>query len=163
MFVAPYILFQDEFYVGGQQYNRYGGVKTDFGYKNIETGNCAIIEIKDAKTPLITKYRNTDEFCISNFLAGGISQILKQKDTLYKDYWNVTRNDPRFNVNNIKSILVIGKMPDDDDQRVAFESFRNELNSVEVITFDELLGKIELQIQIIEGTLFQNGSDLWDN
>ena len=38
--------------------------------------------------------------------------------------------------------------------QAAFDSFRNELKGIEIITFDELLEKIELQIQIMEGTVF---------
>lgn len=156
IFVAPYILFQDEFYVGGKRFDRKGGTYPDFGVKNIKTGNCAIIEIKDAKQPLITGYRQ-NEYRISNELAGAISQILKQKDTLYKQYWNIACDEEHkltFNADNIKSVLIIGKIPQSVVEQATFESFRNELKGVEIITFDELLEKIELQIKIIEGTGF---------
>ena len=156
IFVAPYILFQDEFYVGGQRYDRRGGTYPDFGVRNIKTGNCAIIEIKDAKQPLITSYRK-NEYRISNELAGAISQILKQKDILYKQYWaNAYDVDHKliFNADNIKSVLIIGQIPKLYAEQSTFESFRNELKGVEIITFDELLDKIELQIKIIEGTEF---------
>ncbi len=156
IFVAPYILFQDEFYVGGKCYDRRGGIQPDFGLKNIKTGNCAIIEIKDAKQPLITSYRQ-NEYRISNELAGAISQIIKQKDTLYKQYWTTAYNDEHkliFNADNIKSVLIIGKIPQTVVEQSTFEAFRNELKGVEIITFDELLEKIELQIKIIEGTGF---------
>lgn len=158
LFVAPYILFQNEFYVGGKRYDRKGEKRSDFGYRNIRTGNCAIIEIKDAKQPLISTYREK-EYRISNELAGGISQLLRQKDMLYKQYWNVALDEnhiPKYGANNIKSILIIGTTPQATEERETFESFRNELRGVEVITFDEMLSKIELQIQIMEGTLFLN-------
>lgn len=156
LFVAPYILFQDEFYVGGKRYDRKGEVRSDFGVKNIKTGNCAIIEIKDATKPLISTYRQ-NEYRISGELAGGISQILKQKDLLYKEYWDTSIDEnhiPMYSANNIKSILIIGQTPQGTAEKETFESFRNELKGIEIITFDELLGKIELQIQIMEGTLF---------
>lgn len=156
LFIAPYILFEDEFYVGGKRYDRKGGTSADFGVKNIQTGNCAIIEIKDAIQPLISTYRKK-EYRISDELAGGISQVLKQKDTLYKEYWGTAigaDRTPMFSASNIKSILIIGKTPKEPAEIEAFEMFRNELKGVEVITFDELLAKIDLQISIIEGTLF---------
>ena len=156
IFVAPYILFQDEFYVGGKRYDKKGGVQSDFGLKNIKTGNCAIIEIKDAKQPLIATYRQ-NEYRISNELAGAISQILKQKDLLYKQYWDNAYDAERnliFNADNIKSVLIIGKIPESVVERATFEMFRNELKGIEIITFDELLEKINLQISIIEGTVF---------
>ena len=156
IFVAPYILFQDEFYVGGKRYDRKGGTHPDFGVKNIKTGNCAIIEIKDAKQPLITGYRQ-NEYRISNDLAGALSQILRQKDTLYKQYWTTAYDEEHkliFNADNIKSVLIIGKIPQSIVEQATFETFRNELKGVEIITFDELLEKIELQIKIIEGTGF---------
>ena len=98
-----------------------------------------------------------NEYRISNELAGAISQILKQKDTLYKQYWNTAYDEEHklnFNADNIKSILIIGKIPQLVVEQATFESFRNELKGVEIITFDELLEKIELQIKIIEGTGF---------
>lgn len=156
LFIAPYILFADEFYVGGKRYDRKGGTSTDFGAKNIQTGNCAIIEIKDAKQPIISSYRK-QEYRISGELAGGISQVLKQKDLMYKEYWGNARGENgalMFKASNIKSILIIGKMPKEDEEVEAFEMFRNELKGVEIITFDELLAKIDLQIAIIEGNLF---------
>ena len=156
LFIAPYILFEDEFYVGGKRYDRKGGTSTDFGAKNIQTGNCAIIEIKDAKQPIISSYRQ-QEYRISDELAGGISQVLKQKDLLYKEYWGNARYEDgalMFKASNIKSILIIGKTPKEYGEVEAFEMFRNELRGVEIITFDELLAKIDLQIAIIEGNLF---------
>lgn len=158
LFITPYILFQHEFCVGGQCYTKSGSINTDFGMKNIKTGNCAIIEIKDAKKPLMSKYRS-NEITISNELSGAISQLLKQKDSIYKDYWNVARNrqtkEIDFEANNIKSILIIGQTPKDSLELEVFENFRNELKNIEVLTFDEILSKIELQIKIIEGSIFQ--------
>jgi hypothetical protein BATR1942_00120 len=156
LFIAPYILFQDEFYVGGKRYDRKGEVRADFGVKNIRTGNCAIIEIKDAKQELVTSYR-TGEYRISNALSGALSQVLKQKDTLYKEYWHNVADGSgyvAFSANNIKSILIIGTLPTDEEEIKTFDSFRNELKGIEIITFDELLEKIELQIQIMEGNVF---------
>lgn len=157
LFITPYILFQDEFCVGGQCYSKSGSTNTDFGMQNIRTGNCAIIEIKDAKKPLTERYRS-NEITISNDVSGAISQLLKQKDLLYKSYWNNSRNPQNHNIefeaNNIKSILIIGKTPDDLQEKETFENFRNELKSVEIVTFDELLAKIDLQIKIIEGNVF---------
>ena len=149
-------MIKDEFYIREKKKKKKGGVQADFGLKNIKTGNCAIIEIKDAKQPLIASYRQ-NEYRISNELAGAISQILKQKDLLYKQYWDNAYDDDHnlvFNADNIKSVLIIGKIPESVVERATFEMFRNELKGVEIITFDELFEKIDLQIKIIEGTVF---------
>lgn len=82
---------------------------------------------------------------------------MKQKDALYKDYWQNATDEHgslAFSANNIKSILIIGTLPTNADEIKTFDSFRNELKGIEIITFDELLEKIELQIQIMEGTVF---------
>lgn len=74
-----------------------------------------------------------------------------------KQYWaNAYDADHKliFNADNIKSVLIIGQIPKLYAEQSTFESFRNELKGVEIITFDELLDKIELQIKIIEGTEF---------
>ena len=157
LFISPYILFKDEFYVGGKRYDRTGEVRVDFCAKNIKTNNCAIIEIKDAKQPLVSSYRFS-EYGISNELSGSISQLLRQRDLLYKYYWASALDDGRiaYEANNIKSILIIGRIPNNNEEKTVFENFRNELRSIEIITFDELLDKVNLQIQIIEGALFSN-------
>ena len=153
LFIAPYIMFEDELYVGGKKYDRKGSIHTDFGMKNINSKNCAIIEIKTPTAELVQDYRNDKEFRVSNELAGAISQILKQRDSLFKSYSQNHVNSEHevvYEVNNIKSILIIGKMPSTYAERETFENFRNELRNVEVITFDELLLKIQMQIDIIE-------------
>lgn len=153
LFIAPYILFEDELYVGGKRYNRKGSIDTDFGMRNLNSKNCAIVEIKTPVTTLIQAYRNDNELRISNDLAGAVSQVLKQRDVIFKSYaQNHTNSEHEvvYEVNNIKSILIIGTMPRSYIEREIFENFRNELRNIEIITFDELLGKIQMQIDIIE-------------
>lgn len=153
LFIAPYILFEDEFYVGGKKYDRKGSIDTDFGMRNVKSKNCAIIEIKTPITNLIQQYRNENEIRISNELAGAISQILKQRDSLFKSYFTNHSNSEHevvYEVNNIKSFLIIGKTPESYVDRAIFDNFRNELRNIEIITFDELLSKIQMQIDIIE-------------
>ena len=153
LFISPYIMFEDELYVGGKKYDRKGSIHTDFGMRNINSKNCAIIEIKTPTAVLVQDYRNDKEFRVSNELAGAISQVLKQRDNLFKSYSQNHVNSEHevvYEVNNIKSILIIGKMPSTYAERETFENFRNELRNVEIITFDELLEKVQMQIDIIE-------------
>lgn len=153
LFVAPYVLLGDELYVGGMRYSGKGAVKPDFHMINENTKNIALIEIKSPATSLIEKYRNEGEFRASTDLSGALSQVLKQRDTLYKEYRNVQLDDeekPVFKANNIRCILIIGITPQKAKEKDAFDNFRNELKSIDIITFDELINKISHQIEIIE-------------
>lgn len=152
LFIAPYTLFAEEFYLGGKNYSYKGGIKVDFATINSLTQNCAIIEIKDANQPLIGTYRKDGELRVSDELAGALSQLLKDRDYIYKNFTNIAliNGQLQFKAHNIRSILIIGQNPSDYDQMAMLENFRNELRNVEIITFNELLKKIDLQINMIE-------------
>lgn len=46
-----------------------------------------------------------------------------------------------------KCVIIAGLTPTEERQRRSFEIFRNECKNVEVVTFDELLGKLRVLLQ----------------
>ena len=99
------------------------------------------------------KYRQT--FSLSEDLGGGINQILKQRTELARNYNSLfvksQKDGEPFNANNVECILIIGNVSLlSADEKEAFDTFRNDLRSVHIIGFDELLGKISILLNLFE-------------
>lgn len=150
LFHAPVMFFENRRYVGGKGLDNQGGQYTDLIYKNDITDNIAIIEIKSPVKPLLGRsYRQT--YSLSDELSGGINQLLLQRQTLYQSYANLLLSGERFEANNIECILLIGNVGAlNPQERKAFDTYRNELRSVRIVGFDELLHRIENQLLLLE-------------
>lgn len=154
LFTSPYIYFSEKIYVGGKNiHDKEGGI-ADFAYKN-KIDNICIIEIKTPCKELILQkeYRGINVHNLSEDLIGGINQVLFYKQTLNNNYSQLLLNgNDKFRAINIDSILLIGNLKNlkSDENRKEFENFRNELKSVRIVTFDELLTKIKIMIELLE-------------
>lgn len=149
MFSSPMVFFGQKIYVGGKDLNNKSGKVADFIYKNSFSRSVSIIEIKTHKTPLIIKkpYRKPDVFSVSKELSGAINQVLDQKDVLQKDYYSVIKKSEIESFNPI-CVVLAGKISDLNNNLKSFELFRNNSKDVIVITYDELLKRIETILQI---------------
>lgn len=87
-------------------------------------------------------YRATYSF--SSEMSGAVNQVLNYKDSLTKEFYSLqSKSSPRFEVFNPKCVVIIGKISAMEvDEVAAFERFRNSLNNVTVVTFDELYTRI---------------------
>lgn len=161
----PAMHFKGKSYVGGKALDDKGGKVPDFIYSSPVISNLAIIEIKKPSSELVnnTVYRKPDIFGISTELSGALNQVLSYKETLQNEFLNIKNNTKRLlgkdiNLLNSKCILIIGSVEEfKEDGAVTienklklecFERFRNELRSIEIITFDELFEKIRLFLNI---------------
>ena len=148
IFSQPIILYKDEAYVGGKNLENKGGKISDFLWKNNLTNNISFLEIKTHKTQLLknNSYRGNDVFCISDELSGAISQVLIQRDTLQKGYYEKRNNENnKFKSFNSSCIILIGSIKElTEKQQECFELIRSNSKDVEIITYDELLDKIQL-------------------
>ncbi len=150
MFASPMVFFADKAYLGGKDLNNKKGKVADFIYKNHFSRSMVIIEIKTHKTPLIinTPYRKPDVFSISKDLSGAINQVLDQKDTLQKDYNGVTKG-AEVDSFNPTCIVLAGQISNLKKEHFkSFELFRNNSKDVNIVTYDELLKRIETILQI---------------
>lgn len=150
LFHAPVMFFKGKKYVGGKCLNNHGGQITDYIYKNDLTDNIAIIEIKSpVKEIIASEYRQTYTF--SKELIGAVNQLLKQRDIFNNNYHTLNSQDENhFRACNIEAILVYGKLEGLNNEQInAFERFRNELRSITIITFDELLKRTDNLISLL--------------
>lgn len=149
LFFTPVILFKEKAYIGGKSVDNTGGKIVDFLYQNKITHNISLIEIKTPETKLLGReYRNV--YTISSELSGAINQLLSYKDEIQKNYYTVLR-DETSQLINPKCILIIGKLNDlnmNERGKNSFEIFRRDLKDIEIVTYDELFGKIELFLNL---------------
>jgi hypothetical protein len=144
IFSCPCTIFQDKAYVGGKSISNRNGNVCDFIYQNRLTNNVILIEIKTPNTKIIYRdYRDT--FSFTTELSGAVNQVIHYRDSLMNDYNNLHNSSAReFTAFNPRCVVIIGKIADMDKQQVgAFESYRNSLNNIEIITFDEILQRLK--------------------
>ena len=155
IFSCPFILIGKKFYCGGKEDDDRGGVKGDLLYKNDLTGNLAFVEIKTPETEIIGKqYRGNEDgkdnvvYSMGDELTGGVNQVLNQR----KIYLNTHGDNNGKFLHNAKCILVIGRVDKlkNDDEKKSFELYRSSSKDVELITFDELFGRVQKFLDLLK-------------
>ena len=143
-------------YMGGKRIDNKGSSISDFVYeKGID--NVCIIEIKTPLTKIVEKNKYRDNVYVpSQELISSIVQVKEQKDSFMKDYNAIWRESYEEGINfkafDPKCYLIIGNTSDlDTKQLESFNLFRNELRTVEIITYDELLAKMEILYKALGG------------
>ncbi len=145
-FGYPVVITQDQASVGGRKFSGSGESIADYMVKNSMTNNVAIVEIKTPKTKLLNETPpRTGIFAPSTKLSEAISQVLDQKYKLEQNFAQLQVNSKKYDIEaySIHCCLVIGTLPAGEDKLKSFELFRGNSKNVEVITFDELLRKLE--------------------
>ncbi|MGI6607713.1 MAG: Shedu immune nuclease family protein [Erysipelotrichaceae bacterium] len=144
LFASPCTIFQDKAYVGGKSIDNHKGNLCDFLYQNQITNNVALIEIKTPTTQIIhNRYRQT--FSFSHEMSGAVNQVINYRDSLMKEYNSIRANSrENFSVFNPKCIVIIGRLSSlERGQIAAFENYRNSLNNIEIIAYDEILLRLK--------------------
>lgn len=145
-FGYPVTKVQDQASVGGRKLSGVGEKITDFLVKNSLTNNTAIFEIKTPQTQVLNKraFRN-GVYTPSSDLSGSMNQALDQKYQFQKQVAAIKDSSRLYDIESyaVHCCLIIGQTPNGDDQKKSFEMFRRNSKDVEIITFDELLGKLK--------------------
>lgn len=153
-FGLPVILFRDQVTVGGTKFDGSGGKIADFVMKAGLYGNLAIVEIKTPQTDLVEARSYRDEVhAPSRQLAGAVTQVVDQRYKLQMDIKQKKVDSRQFDVFSygMQCIVIAGRDPGDEAKRKSFELFRNSLKDVNVITFDELLAKLQSLLEFLKG------------
>jgi hypothetical protein len=146
VFAYPIFKLRGHASVGGMKVDGSGEKITDFLFRNIQTGNLALIEIKRPDTPLLwtqKSYRG-GVFRPDGELCGAVTQVLDQRFQLQIDFAAKAYKSKLLNTHPyaIHCIVVAGMTPETDDERKSFELFRNSSKDVSIVTFDETLEKL---------------------
>lgn len=155
-FSYPVVIIKENAYLGGKSIFNKGGHIVDFLFQNKISSNLILVEIKTPTTRILSgKYRD-GIYSVSNDLSGSIGQILCYRDSLEKEYYGLlAKSAIEGTVFNPKCLLVIGNLIHEDFNKAetqSFELFRNDLKSVDIITYDELFEKVRLMSELIQKT-----------
>lgn len=143
VFGMPTTLFRDEVTVGGRGLTGSGDKIVDFMFKNTLTDNIALVEIKRPEMPLFDpkEYRK-GVYGPHKELNKAITQALDQCFHLQSELPTLKNNARQYDLEsyNVRCIVIAGRTPsDDNDKKKSLELFRNNLRSVTIVTYDEIL------------------------
>lgn len=160
-FGYPVVQMGGQISVGGTRFDGGGEKIPDFVVKAAATGNLALVEIKAADAQLFVKrvYRG-GVYAPDVELAGGVNQLLDQRHKLQTHFAAKKVESRLYDVEAyaVEGILVIGRTPDDPNQQKSLELFRHGLKSILVLTYDELLMKLENLRDFLRPPSAQDGS-----
>ena len=145
-FGYPILMVQDKASVGGRKLSGRGDTFTDFLVKNSLTDNTAIVEIKTPDTRLLNdKQYRSGVFVPSRNLSGAVNQALDQKYKFEREIVQFMASSEIYDIKSyaVHCCLIIGKMPEEGEQKKCFELFRRNSKDVDIVTFDELLAKLK--------------------
>jgi hypothetical protein len=154
---------------GGSNFLGKGKQKCDFLLNSeAEIKFTVIVEIKKPSTNLLAVYRKGEKkgqgyryrngaYLLSNELLGGISQVQINCRTWIRNCFNPENND-KLTAENIytvcpKGILIIGntgELMGDREKIDTFQSYRNNINNPEIVTFDELYERAKYIVEHIK-------------
>jgi hypothetical protein len=145
LFAYPVILIKDKAYLGGKNLTNTGGHIVDFLYKLESTGAAAMVEIKTPMTPLLGPTYRGDIYPISTDLTGAIAQALEYRSSLIENIQNLRRGEPTLIASEPYCVVVAGDCAElnSSEKKASFERFRERLNGVRILTFDEVYKRIE--------------------
>jgi hypothetical protein len=148
----PIVIIGEKAYVGGKRVDNRHGNLADFLAQAESTGNALVVELKTPTTALLGQEYRTDVFPPSRELGGAIAQALHYRDSLLSDI-HALRQTPggELLVAEPRSLVVIGNTAelDIDGKRASFERFRERLQGITVVTFDELFSKVEALAKLL--------------
>jgi hypothetical protein len=170
IFSSPFLFVDDEFFVWWKRWNNNWWVSTDYLYENSLTKNVAFIEVKTPNAKLVewSLYRWKNDwdhnaiYSPSKELTWPVNQVLNQKNLFIQKKDSLEEGDKK--TFNSKCILIAWNMSTLSEwQQKSFELYRNSLREVEIITFDELLLKIENILKIFSWWNHQEKEKLIDD
>lgn len=159
IFHVPIVVIKSKAYMGGKNVLNQGGKFVDFLIKNSVSTAVGLVEIKTPITNLLGKEYRTGVYNVSTDLSGAVQQILSYRESLSRDRANLLRDMPvETDVFDPLCVVLIGnarhELGDDKEKQQAFELYRRQLSSIQVVTYDEMYDKMRRLVSVLEsGTL----------
>ena len=143
-FGCPIIKVGAQASVGGRKLFGGGEKVTDFLMKNKMTNNAAVVEIKTPRAKLVKGEFRSGVFSPSGTLSESMVQALDQRYQFQRDIFGIKIKSGNHDIESyaVQCCLVIGTMPEGEDEKKSFELFRGNSKDVQIVTFDELLEKL---------------------
>ncbi len=155
VFSLPVYVLRGKAYVGGKGIDNSGGKYPDFLLANHFTSNVSLVEIKTPKANLLGSEYRQGVYNVSSEVSGAVLQVSTDRDELLKEYYKLShKSEAKFDAFSPQGLVIAGTTAaelTDEARRRSFELFRQGLKDVQVITFDELFGKVAALVDILEG------------
>lgn len=156
VFPFPVLLVKDKAYVGGKTLENTGGKVVDFLIRNGLTHNAVLVEIKTPCTALLGSQYRSGVHAPGSEVAGAVVQVLEYRRLFVANVTDLTR-ESGVSVEGCDPpcVVIAGNASqelDSPDKRRSFELFRQQLASVDVLTFDELFEKARRWIDVSSGS-----------
>ena len=149
VFARPVALLHSQFHARGSMIHGSGAHIGDLLFA--QGRELAIVEIKKPSTPLMQTrpYRNQDVYGPHLQLSGAITQVLHQQGLMRSNWLSHSQDKSMrdFHPDTARCVVIAGTRPTEEGRSHSFDLFRNACKDVEVVTFDELLGKLQLLAQ----------------
>jgi hypothetical protein len=161
VFAYPIIVVKEKAYVGGKSISNSGGNLVDFLAKNEISNNAVLIEIKTPTTELLGRQYRGNAFSISPELSGAVVQAANYKSSLQNQYQSLFHENEMGLEEAFEPacVVIIGNYSKEINQSVIKKKslglFRSHLKDIMIITYDELFGKVQLLVNLLEGS-FEN-------
>lgn len=153
VFSLPIVVIHGKAYVGGKTVSNTGGHVADFIFKNAVTNVVGLIEIKTPSTRLLGAEYRSGVYNLSTELVGAIQQVIAYRQSLIEEGKNLLRDDPLLDSFSPRCMIVIGNAKNelnDNHKKQAFELFRQQLNGIEILTYDEMYERTMRLVSILE-------------
>ncbi|MGY2169794.1 Shedu immune nuclease family protein [Pseudomonas gingeri] len=143
-FHYPVVKIRDQPYVGGKLHTGRGGSYSDFLVAAASTNNLALVEIKRPGAPLLGSVYS-GVYPPSADLTVAVAQVIAQRVELQTSFKHIGTELDRegYRPHSIACVVIIGLTPTDDERAQGFEQYRNSLQGVHVVTFDELVERLQ--------------------
>lgn len=148
LFPNPVVKLGEKVYFGGKDLNNRGGNIGDYIFQNKLARSVVIVEIKTPKTKVLGSQYRANTYTVSNELSGAVIQTLNYKTEIQRDFHRlVYQTDKQFEVVEPSCIIIIGNLANEilnEKQMRSLDLFRNSLNNLTIITYDELFEKLKM-------------------
>ena len=88
-------------------------------------------------------------------------QVLDQRYHLQMEIAQLLHNSRRYDLQSyaIQCIVIAGRMPEEADCKKSLELYRNSLMGITIVTFDELLLKLETLHEVLSRERIEEDDD----
>jgi 2C-methyl-D-erythritol 2,4-cyclodiphosphate synthase len=152
LFAYPIVIIGDRVYVGGKRLdNRHGSI-ADFMARSELTGNAVLIEIKAPTTMLLGAEYRDEVYPLSAEVGGAVAQVMKYRDSLMESMRALSQPDAEPILSTEPRCIVLAgdtRQLNDRARRQSFERFRERVNGVMLVTFDELFQRVSQLEQLL--------------
>jgi hypothetical protein len=154
VFSYPIIVIREKAYVGGKRLDNAHGNLVDFLAHVPGSGEAVLIEIKTPSTNLLGAMYRQDVFPPSTALSGALSQVLNYRESLMHSLHSLNDEaSPRLLGAEPRCVVIAGSVErelTDQARRRSFERFRERLQGVTVLGFDEVLARVRNLVKLLE-------------